>query len=442
MKHRRGIPAALLGMSAVMLLVSLWLVPTTHASDFRGGDTVTIAADEVVEDDLYVGANRLVVDGTVDGDVIASGTDIIINGTVTGDLLAAGQSVIINGTVEDDVRAAGLVLTLGPDAQVGDDVLSAGFSLEMQSGSAVGGDLTFFGGQAIVDGAIGGDLSASTASLAFNGSVAGDVAVEVGGATDQPPFDPFMFVPDAPSIPAVAPGLTVGDNAEVGGSVDVTVPDPAVAESVPADLNATVDVDESVAQAEPEQPNLLLDTVLEFFGRLLVLLIAALFVVWLAPVLLNEMSGYLKTEPWPSLGWGALLYFAIPFLLVTVFGFIVLLAVILGAIGLGAIGGSLLVATLATLGALLLAFALVLAFLAKVVVGYNIGKLIFGRLRPDGGGVWGALIVGLVIVALLVALPFIGWAANLIISIIGLGTLWLTVRGNRVAKADAVKATA
>jgi hypothetical protein len=38
------------------------------AADFRGGDTITVASGEVVDDDLYVSGTNIIIDGTVNGE--------------------------------------------------------------------------------------------------------------------------------------------------------------------------------------------------------------------------------------------------------------------------------------------------------------------------------------------------------------------------------------
>jgi cytoskeletal protein CcmA (bactofilin family) len=432
-KHKT---VGLMGLMAVLLVVVLWMVPTTHASEVRSGDTLIIEAGETINDDVYALAQTVIVNGTIEGDLIAFATDVTINGRVTGDLLGAGQSVVINGTVEDDVRMAGAVLQLGANGQVGDEVMSAGYSLDMQSGSQVGGDLTFLGGQATIDGTIGGDLMVNAGSLAFNGTVAGDANVAVGGAETQPAINPLQFMPDAPDMPTVAPGLTVGDNAKVGGEVNIEVPDRAIAADVPAELNPNVEVS-AAPVATTNDSNLFVDSGMKFIGRFLVFAIAAIFVVWLASILLQEATGFLSEKPLPSLGWGALLYFVLPIFAVVIFGAASIVALILGLIGLGSIATTIIVFTVMILAAALLAFIVILALLTKIVAGYALGKLIF-RSRPDTN-FWVVMLVGLAIVALLIALPIAGGLLNLLISMMGLGALWLTYRGSRAAKADVVK---
>ena len=92
---------------SLVLLLALMLsfAAPVHAFDGRGGDNVVIKAGEVIDDDLYIGAQTITFDGTVTGDFVAGAQTVIINGTVEGDLIVGAQTVVINGSVGDDARA-------------------------------------------------------------------------------------------------------------------------------------------------------------------------------------------------------------------------------------------------------------------------------------------------------------------------------------------------
>ena len=93
LKFRSDNAARLLAVVGVALLVGLITASTAWAVETRSGDSVVIGPDEVVDDDLYVTANNVVIDGTIRGDLVAFGQSITVDGTVEGDLIAAGRSV-------------------------------------------------------------------------------------------------------------------------------------------------------------------------------------------------------------------------------------------------------------------------------------------------------------------------------------------------------------
>jgi cytoskeletal protein CcmA (bactofilin family) len=162
------------------VLIGLIAAPV-YAAEPRGGDQVVIARGEVIEDDLYVTANTVTIDGTVQGDLIAIANQVVVNGTVEGDLLAVGQGVLINGAIGDDVRAGGQAIKLGPDARLGGDLVIGGLSLETQQGSAVKGDLLIGAYQALLGGQIGRTVRGGLDRMELRGVVGGDVDVALSG---------------------------------------------------------------------------------------------------------------------------------------------------------------------------------------------------------------------------------------------------------------------
>src|ERR1044071_4501276 len=73
MKSRR----TLLSTFVLTVLVALTFVTPAYAFDGRGGDRVVIEAGEVINDDLYVGAQEFVLNGTVNGDLIAFPQNVV-----------------------------------------------------------------------------------------------------------------------------------------------------------------------------------------------------------------------------------------------------------------------------------------------------------------------------------------------------------------------------
>src|SRR4030065_1785700 len=91
----------------VLILMMAVLVTPAYAFEDRTGDYVSIEANEVIDDDLYVAAQVFTLDGMVTGDLVVVAQTITINGEIGGDLIAAGQTGIINGKGGDAVRHAG-----------------------------------------------------------------------------------------------------------------------------------------------------------------------------------------------------------------------------------------------------------------------------------------------------------------------------------------------
>jgi cytoskeletal protein CcmA (bactofilin family) len=90
MVNRRN---CLIILGSVLLVTLLIASPVLGAVETRSGDRVVIGSGEEVDDDLYITANEVVVDGSIEGDLVTFGRTVTVNGRVQGDLIAAGQSV-------------------------------------------------------------------------------------------------------------------------------------------------------------------------------------------------------------------------------------------------------------------------------------------------------------------------------------------------------------
>ena len=60
---------------ALIAILALAFATPAMAFDGRSGDNVTIEADEVIDDDLYVTAANFTLEGTVNGDLIVFGAN-------------------------------------------------------------------------------------------------------------------------------------------------------------------------------------------------------------------------------------------------------------------------------------------------------------------------------------------------------------------------------
>lgn len=416
-----------------VFVISILLAQTIslYALDFRGGERIEIDEREVIEDDLIIGGQTIIIKGTVKGDVIFGSATFILDGTIEGDLMGGGSEIQINGTVTDDVRVGGAALRLGSGATVGDDLMMGGYSLETESDSNIAGQLYFGGGQALLSGNIGRDLLAGTGALEIRGTVGGNVIAEVGSAADAPPFNPMQFQPNAPQVPTVLPGLTIADDASIGGRLEyttreeVTVPDNAVREVI---FNQrVVEATESTNPLDPARFGF------SSLGYLVAYLLIALLLVWLLAPLLHRSRQALHTHFGPSLGWGLVATFGIPFALILFMSLIFFAAIfdqlLLGRLLSGiisAVGVLTFLTALATFILTALAtFILLFSFVSKIVVGYWLGCLLF----RDMENMFLSILVGLIIIALLVSAPFIGWLLSSLIGVLGLGAIIVTRTG-------------
>jgi cytoskeletal protein CcmA (bactofilin family) len=418
-----------------VLLASVAFAAPAWAIETRGGQNVTIGADEVVDDDLYVGANTVTVEGTVQGDLVAAGGTVRVDGgTVEEDLITAGQTVIINGMVEDDVRIAGQALLVGEDAQIADDLIAAGYSLETERGSTVGGEMLYGGYQALVAGNVGENLRGGMTAFELDGEVGGNVNVGVDGGGAQPAGT--QFAPSAPAvpIPPVSPGLTLTDTARVGG--DLRYESSSRGEIAPgAQIDGNVSFEQRPAEeAQPAQTGALA-VLLDSVRRFVVLLLIGLLLIWLAPRLIRGAADTVRSQPLLSLGWGALDFLIVGVLVFVVLAATILLAIVFGLVTLGGLIPAIVSIGVLSDAVLVVAFLISISYLAPVVVSFLGGRMLLGQFQTNRAtGRVLPLVIGLLLYVILRAIPILGVVVALIVVLLGLGALsvwaWRTVRGD------------
>jgi len=112
--------------------------------------------------------------------------------------------------------------------------------------------------------------------------------------------------------------------------------------------------------------------------------------------------------------------------LVLVFLFVVIMvALLLILVTLGNLGGALIWIGAAIVVFFSVAFGLAVTYVSKIVVGYWGGRLLLKSIKPEWAEkpIW-PMLVGVLIVALLLSIPYLGRVFWLVFTFFGLGTLW------------------
>jgi len=420
MKKRSNIWLHVCIALAMALAAMVGVTTTVRAVEFIEGDT--IAADQVIDDDVFIAGNNVVIDGTVNGDLFATGSGVTVNGLVKGSLVVAAQNIEINGTVEGSIYAGSSAMTLAENAIVDRNLYYGGFGLKSEPGSRVGRDLLAGVYQAQLSGEIGRDLLAALGALELNGKVGGDADVEVGDpGRGMEYMPPFFAPPGAPAL--IEPGIRVGSEAEVGGVLKYTSPveqgdsieaAPAggVVYRTPRPGEPTTPTPSPRVSVELQIGQWILARARDF----VTLLVLGGFGIWLIPALLKRWAERVRTQPLPSFGWG-LVILALLILAVGIF---------LGVVTLGGLARSFFGVGFSGLGLVFTIFTLLVSYGSKVVVAYLGGRLIVGQFSPKAveHKVW-PLLVGVAIYVLLRSIPFLGWILGMLVTLLGLGAIWL-----------------
>ncbi len=421
----------------VLALLTFGLTLPAGATEFRGGEVVIIDENEVIDDDLFISAGRIEMNGTVTGDLFAVGSEVAVNGTVEGSLFISGQIMEVAGEVDGSLYSSGLSVSLAPQAQVGRNLYFGGFSLDTAAGSQIGRSLYAGGYQAVLAGDVAGDLGAGSAALELNGRVGGNVDISVEAS--DPDFDttaPFItgFLPMG--VRMRAPGLRVGPQADIEGDLAYTSPSE---QTLPEGaVGGRVAFSTPEPGADPGAPRggvlyRLGDSLRQRVGEFLAILLLGVLLLRYRPQILEAIGRHIQDQPLPSTGWGCLVllvfFVAIPVAALGIF----LTAAVGGLVTLGRLFNVILSLGGAGLSLLVSAFLLVISLGTKIVVAYLAGRLILSALgaepADDRWGEFGALAVGALLYEILRAIPFgLGWLISVLVTLIGLGAMYFALR--------------
>ena len=342
--------------SLLVILLMTFTAVAVLALDARYGDLVTVASGEVIDDDLYVGGETIIIDGTINGDLIVAGRTIMVNGTVNGSIIAAGQTVNINGDVSRAVRVVGETLNISNT--IGGDLLVAGAKFIMASTAEIGGDLLLGVRSARIEGLIKGDMNGGVESL----TIAPTASIQ-GKLT-------YISENEA----------NIQSGAQIGGKITHELY--IVKESLTAGIR------------------------LGLWGKVigfLMALVLGIIIVLLAPKRVKAVTESIRTRPWASLGWGALILVATP--------------IAAGIVCITIIG--------LPLGLIALAHYIIAIYLTQLFAGLLIGQLIIGAFRgvETKAALVGALALGLAILSLLRLIPYLNFFIGLATVLFGLGAI-------------------
>ncbi len=447
---------------AVMLVMVLTLGSASPAQAAEIRDTGVLNANETIDDDLLIGGDQVRVDGTVNGMLLAGGNTVTVNGTINGDAVIFAQSVIISdkavitgnlfaGAQTVDVRgavsgsiAAGSA-SMVHSSKVGRNIYYGGYSLETTTGSSVERGLYVGAYQAMLKGSIARDLNAGVAALELDGSVGGNAVVEVARPDQRGP-EPYFYGPYGAQMPASIPsGLRIGPDAKINGKLvytSETNQSTAIQAAPAGGVVYQTPVPRESGQGRPVVVRTVspaLTWLYKFLRELITLLLLGLLAVRYLPAVMSRTGEIVRGKPAQSAGYG-LVTIIVGYTAAIMAGMLILaLGLFLALVTLGGLSSTVFGIGFSGLSLVMAAFTLVVSYVSKLVVAYLVGNLILAGASPalQGRRYW-AIGLGVLIYALVHSIPFLGWVVAVLVTIIGVGALWMYYR-SRQAPAVAVE---
>jgi hypothetical protein len=155
-------------------------------------------------------------------------------------------------------------------------------------------------------------------------------------------------------------------------------------------------------------------------------LFLGLLAIWIIPKPLNRWSEVVRRSPLKSFGAGILVVIVGYAGIILLIALVLALGIFLIVLKLNDLGSAVLTLGLPAVGLLLGALNFTIAFVSKLVVIFFLGKILLERVSPKAlkHNFW-PLLLGLVIYLLLRAIPWLGWGIGVVVTLIGLGAIWL-----------------
>ncbi|MBU0613803.1 hypothetical protein KJ766_00775 [Patescibacteria group bacterium] len=187
--------------AGIFVAIFTFLPISVDAARMEAGETFSLSAGEVVEENLYSAGNVVSVSGAVMGDLFAAGSSVVISGEVLQDANVAGGDVSVFSDIGEDLRAFGGTVTI--NGSVGGELITAGGMVTLLDETVVNGDVYVAGGAIKINGTVHGDVVVYGGEVTINGIVDGNVKVETDGE------------------------LTIGSGAVIAGSLEYKAPEEA-----------------------------------------------------------------------------------------------------------------------------------------------------------------------------------------------------------------------
>lgn len=374
------------GFFILFLVSSFFIVPSLHAqgrNQFRGSPVVTLPYTSTVENDYFAAGKSVTVSGTIGGDAYVAGGTVTIDGTIDGDLLVAGGTVSISGTVGQNIRVAGGTVTIS--GRVGRNISIAAGSVSIEKTARIGGNIVGVFGNLAHMGQTAGDMTVAGGDAVINGAVGANVVARVGS-------------------------LTISEKATVVGNLKYESPSKAEISSL-AQINGTISYTPSRWNEDMRNKEMSVGGVRKqvHAGVELISLITSFMMGFIImrffPRRFARTAEIIKQRFWNSLALGLLVS------IVTPVAVILLLVTIVGIP----------FALLWTVG------FFILAYIAKIWVGFSVGRMILVRSGVGDRRGW-ALLLGLLLYYIIGYIPYIGWLMKLLVMMGGIGVVLIERR--------------
>jgi len=393
-----------------------------HGMLFAVGETINLRASAQIENDIFfLGKNINIEEGAV----------------INGNLYLAGQNILLQSSVKSNLIATSVTFTIDPGVIIGRNLFFGGFHFDQKESSQVAENLYAFVYQASINGIVTKNLRVNAVSLKLNGQVTQNAEIKIDSSGDDEGMRiwlPYMARFNIPDL--FPPGLSVGQNASIGGKLIYTsakdleenlsnLPLGGFVQNISPDQQNALKAGEKGKQTNP--------FLLRFFRSLRHFVGLMLFgwLIWkIGKKYLVEASQTAIKKPLNALGVGFISTLVIYLSALIFLILLIIMVLLLRTLTLYHLGSSLFFLGLAIIFVVLVTFGIFLVYVSKFILAYWAGKQFVTKIiHKDIYDYW-FLVIGILILLLVEAIPYLGWILGIIITLIGIGAIWFTLRSH------------
>ena len=173
MRHLKNVGTA---TTVALALLAVNVGRAAEIQQFNAADRFSLASGATYEGDLYVFAGDTNISGTLNGDLVASSGQVRIGGDVTGDVIVVAGSLGISGNVGDTVRFFGSEVDI--HGTVDGDLIAFGAVVTVYEGAHITGNLVGCTAKLQMHGTVDGDLTFTGGEASIYGTVGGNARIE------------------------------------------------------------------------------------------------------------------------------------------------------------------------------------------------------------------------------------------------------------------------
>lgn len=419
----------------------------------------TLGPEEVVFDDLYLQGSEVIVAGKVHGMLVVVGESVLIESSaeidndifilgknvvvendakIAGNLFIVGQNVIIKSNMLANLVVGSVTLDIHSAVNVDKNVFFGGFHVSLAEGSVVKDN--FYAGcyQISIAGNVEENLRVSAISVDLKGNISNNAEIKIDASGDDEGIRILLPYMQQLNIPELMPtGLVVGENASIKGKLIYTsaksleenlkyLPLGGVVEYKPENETSGSNSKNNVVNQNP-----FVSRILRMVRHSIVFFLFA-FLVWrFGKQYLHESVNYAIKKPFQALGSGFLSILVV-YIGAMIFSFLLVLVTLLFRFfTLNQLGSYIFFLGISCIIVVMVIMSILIMYGSKFVIAYWAGKVVLTKLnlKENYDEIW-YLITGIILYLLLTLIPMVGWIIGVVISLIGIGTIWYTMQNH------------